>query len=88
MNDVGDLFNELYYIYKEIQWRKNGLETIDIKKFDHKKLRFTDDYQYESEEEKEEQTRRKSNKKNHLKNDKNWFEWVKLINGLIKNKQA
>ena len=36
--------------------------TKDTKKFDYKKLRLSDDYQYESEEETEQQTSRKPDK--------------------------
>ena len=57
LNDVGDLFKELYHIYKDkYNEANNGLKTKDTKKFDYKKLRLTDDYQYESEE-KEQQTK-------------------------------
>ena len=52
MDSVGDLFNELYYIYKDkYNEEKIGLKTKDTKKFDYKKLRLIDDYLYESEEE-------------------------------------
>ena len=40
---AGDLFNKLYYVYK--------LNIRDVKKFNYKKLRLSDDYLYESEEE-------------------------------------
>ena len=63
----GDLFNELYYIYKDkCNEENNGLKTKDTKKFDYKKLRL--DYQYESEEEKEQLTSKNPDKKSHLKN--------------------
>ena len=63
MDNVGDLFNDLYYIYKDKYNEEiNSLDTKNRKKFDYKKLRLTDDYQYESEEE-QEQTSKKSNKK-------------------------
>ena len=58
LDNVGDLFNELYYIsihkYNE---EKDGLNTKKKKTeyFYYKKLRLTDDYQYESEEEKKEE---------------------------------
>ena len=64
LNDVGDLFNKLYYIYKDkYNEEKNGLNTKDTKKNDYKKLRLTDDYQYESEEEKEQHTSKEPDKK-------------------------
>ena len=52
----------MYYIYKERYIEeKNSLNTKDTKKFGYKKLRFTEDYESESEEEK--QTRKKPDKK-------------------------
>ena len=52
LDDVGDLFNELYYIYKDKYNEEiNSLDTKDRKNFNHTKLRLTDYYQYESEEE-------------------------------------
>ena len=54
LDHVGDLFNELYYIYKtKYNEEKDDLNTKDKKYFYYKKLRLTDDYQYESKEEKE-----------------------------------
>ena len=54
LDNVGHLFNELYYIYKtKYNEEKDDLNTKDKKYFYYKKLRLTDDYQYESKEEKE-----------------------------------
>ena len=50
LDNAGDIFNEMYYIYKV----KDGLNNKDTKKFDYTKLRLTDDYEYESEEEEKE----------------------------------
>ena len=88
LDDVGDLFNELYYIqidkYNEEEY---GLNSRDRKKFNQKKLRLAHDYQYESEEEREQQTSKKPDKtklpKKPTKND-----LKKLVNGLIKKKQV
>ena len=56
LDKAGDFFNEFYYTYKEIyNEEKNGLNTIDRKKFGYTKWRLTDGYEYESEE--EEQTK-------------------------------
>ena len=67
LDNVGDLFNEWYYIYKDkYNEEKDGLNTKSKKRFYHQKLRLTDDYQYESKEEEEEekqQTSKKSDKK-------------------------
>ena len=62
MHNAGDLFNDLYYIYNDKYNEEiNSLNTKNRKKFDYKKLRLTDDYQYLSEEEQEE-TSEKSTK--------------------------
>ena len=84
LDNVGDLFNELYYIYKDkYNEEKDGLNTKDKKIFYYKKLRLTDDYQYESEEEeeKQQQTSKKPDKKEPLKkptkdNVSKFNEWV------------
>ena len=56
LDDVRDLFNELYYIYKDkYSEEKDGLNT-KYKKNYYKSLRLTNDYQYKSEEEKGQQT--------------------------------
>ena len=60
LDNVRDLFNDLYYIYKDkYNEEKDGLDTKNKKAFYYKKLRLADDYQYESEEEKEQQTNKK-----------------------------
>ena len=57
LDDAGDLYNEQYYIYKDKYNDKiNSLNTDDRRNFDYKKLRLTDDYEYESKNEKEQQT--------------------------------
>ena len=56
LDNVGDLFNELYYIYKDkYNEEKDGLNTKNEKVFYCEKLRLTDDYQYESEEKEKEE---------------------------------
>ena len=53
LDNVGNLFKELYYIYKDRYNEEiNSLNTKGTKKLYYKKLRLTDDYQYEPEEEK------------------------------------
>ena len=82
LDNVGDLFNDLYYIYKDkYNEEKDGLNTKNKKIFYYRKLRLTDDYQYKPEEEEEEE------EKNHLKNQQKIM-WVILMNGFIENKQA
>ena len=63
LDNAGDIFNELYYIYKEkYEKEKNALNEKDTKKFDYTKLRLFDDYEYESEKE-EKETDKKPNQK-------------------------
>ena len=82
LDNVGDLFNELYYIYKDkYNEEKDGLNTKNKKVFYYEKLRLTDDYQYESEEEKKEQKEQQTSKKEPLKKStkddvNNSNEWV------------
>ena len=53
-DNVGDLFNELYYVNKDkYNQEKDGLNTKNKKLFYYKKLRLTDDYQYKLEEKKQ-----------------------------------
>ena len=87
LDNVYDLFNNLYYIYKDkYNEEKDGLNTKNKKLLYYKKLRL-DDYQFESEEEKEEkeekeqQISKNSNKKElpkkPIKDDVSKFnEWV------------
>ena len=63
LDNVGDIFNELYYIYKEIHVEeKDALNKKDTKKFNYTKLRLADNYQCESKKE-EKQTDIKHDKK-------------------------
>ena len=79
---VGNLFKELYYIYKDkYNEEEYGLNLRDWKNFNYKKLRLTDDYQYESEEDREQQTSKNPDKKElHKKTTKDdlrkFNEWV------------
>ena len=51
LDNVGDLFNELHYIYKDkYNEEKEGLNTKNKKLFYYKKLRITDDYQHDLKE--------------------------------------
>ena len=53
LHNVGDFFNELYYIYKgKYNEEKDCLNTKNKKLFYYKKLRLPDNYQYKFEEEK------------------------------------
>ena len=79
LDNVGDLFNELYYVYKDkYNEEKDGLNTKNLIKkiFCYEKLRLTDDYQYESEEAKEQQTSKKELLKKPTEEDESDFnEW-------------
>ena len=56
LTNVGDIYNELYDIYK-IKYNKkiNSLDAKNKKKLDYKKLRLSDNYLYSSEEEEKEE---------------------------------
>ena len=57
--NAGDLYNLLYYIYKnKYNKRIDSLNTKNRLKLDYKKLRLSDDYLYLPEEEQEEQKER------------------------------
>ena len=63
LDNVGDIFNELSYIYKEkYEEEKDALNEKITKKFEYTKLRLSDNYRYESEEE-EKETDKKHDKK-------------------------
>ena len=80
LDNIRDLFNDLYYIYKDkYNEETDGLNTNNKKLFYYKKLRLTDNYQYESEE--EQQTSKKFDKNEPPKKPTkdNWInfnEWV------------
>ena len=61
LTNVGDIYNELYDIYKSKYSKKiDKLSAKDKKKLDYKKLRLSDNYQYSSEEEQEGQEKTKT----------------------------
>ena len=77
LDNVGDLFNELYCIYKDkYNEEKDGLNAKNKKILHYKKLRLTDYYQYESEQEKEQQTSKTPDKKLTKDRASNFNEWV------------
>ena len=89
LDNVGDLFNELCYVYKDnYNKEKDGLNTKDKKLLYYQKLRLTDNYHHESgeeeeeKEEKEHQTSKKSDKKEPLwkltKDD--WIKFNEWVN--------
>ena len=54
LTNVGDIYNELYNIYKnKYKKKKNSLDAKNKKKLDYKKLRLSDNYLYSSKEEQE-----------------------------------
>ena len=73
LTNVGDIYNELYYIYKSKHSKKiNSLNAKNKQNLDYKKLRLCDNYLYSSEEEqekKQEKQKSKKNKKNKKKQD-------------------
>ena len=86
LDNVGDLFNDLFYIYKDkYNEEKDGLNTKDKKLLYYKKLRLTDDYQYKSEEDEKEnqQISKKSDIKEPPKKSTkdDWIKFNEWING-------
>ena len=78
LDNVGDLFNELYYIYKDkCKEEKEGLNTKNKRFFYYRKLSLTDDYQYKSEGEKQ-QTSKKADKKSEQPDELRLPEWIKV----------
>ena len=60
LTNVSDIYNKIYYIYKNKYNEKiNSLDTKNRKELDYKKLRLSDNYLYSSEEEQEEQEEQK-----------------------------
>ena len=63
LTNVGDIYNELYDVYKSKYSKKmDKLSAKDKIKLNYKQLRLSDNYQYSSEEEKEEQEEQKPTK--------------------------
>ena len=78
LDNVGDLFNDLFYVYKDkYNEGKRGLNTKNKKLFYYKNLRLTDDYQYGSEEEKQ-QTSKKPNKRGEQSDELRLPKWIKV----------
>ena len=90
LDNVGDLFNDLYYIYKDkYNEEKDGLNTKNKKCLYYRKLSLTDGYQYEFEKEEEENNRlvKILIKRNHVNNQQKIMPVI-LMNGLIEKKQT
>ena len=61
LTNVGDIYNELYGIYKRKYNKKiNSLDARNKRKLNYKQLRLSDNYLYSSEEEQKEQEEEKS----------------------------
>ena len=70
LDNVEDLFNDLYYIYKDkYTEEKDGLNAKNKKILYYKKLRL-DNYQFESEEEKQQTSKKPDEKDEESKLDK------------------
>ena len=86
LENVRDLFNELYYVYKDkYNEGKEGLNTKNTKLFYYKKLGLTDDMIVSTSLKKKKNSRLV--KKNCLKNQQKSM-GVILMNGLIKKKET
>ena len=63
LTNVGDIYNELYDIYKSKYNKKvDKLSANNKKKFDYKKLGLSDNYLYSSEEEQKEEQEKQDEK--------------------------
>ena len=66
LTNVGDIYNELYDIYKSKCNKKiNSLSTKNRTKLNYKKLRLSDNYQYSSEEDQKEEQEKQDEKTIH-----------------------
>ena len=64
LNNAGDIYNELYYIYKNKYNKKiNSLDAKNRIRLDYKKLRLADIYDYLSDEEQKEKQEEKQEEK-------------------------
>ena len=64
LTNVGDIYNELYDIYKSKYNKKiDRLSAKNIKKLDYKQLRLSDNYLYLSEDEQEEEQEKQEEQK-------------------------
>ena len=62
--NAGEIYNELYYIYKSKYNKKiNSLDTENRTKLDYKKLKLADIYDYRSKKEQEKEQEKKNKKK-------------------------
>ena len=81
LDNVGDIYNELYDIYKSKYRKKiNSWSAKDKKKLNYKQLRLGDNYLYSSEEEQEKQDKKQ---KEQEKQDKKPFGLDDLIELII-----
>ena len=79
LDNAEDLFNDLYYIYKDkCNEEKDGLNTKNKRCLNYKKLRL-DDYQHKSEEEKQETSKKLDKKDEEPKLDKKTETYFKEI---------
>ena len=78
LDNVGDNDQRYFYIYKDKNNKeKVGLNTKNERLSSYKKLRLTDDYQYESEQEKQ-QTNKKPDKKGEQPDELRLPKWIKV----------
>ena len=90
LDNVEDLFNDLYYIYKDkCNEEKDGLNAKNKKLLYYKKLRL-DNYQFESEEEKQQTSKKPDKKDEESKLDKkteNVFKEIKNQEKIVDKKR-
>ena len=76
---VGNIYNELYYIYKSKYNKKiDRLSAKNKKKLDYKQFRLSDDYQYSSDEEQEKQEKQEEEQEKQEKKEKKKKNKIKI----------
>ena len=80
--NAGNIYNELYYIYKNKYNKKINRYQKNRIKLDYKKLRLADDYEYPSEKE-EKQKEKQEEKQEETKDDA-----IALKKGLLMKKKT
>ena len=87
LSNAENLYNELYYIYKD-KYNKE-INSLDIKKkLDYKKLRLSDDLYSSEEEQEEEQKEEQEEEEQEEEQQETIMMQMNLINGLINKKQT
>ena len=89
LTNVGDIYNELYDIYKSKYNKKiDRLSAKNKKKLDYKQLRLSDNYLYSSEEEQEEEQEKQEKQEKQNKQYKKPFDPEEVIEWMINRERS